>query len=103
MTTPEGRVKAKFNKEIKAIQARHPGKLFARMPVIRGMGKPLLDYLFCANGKFIAVEAKRDDTHDLTPQQKATAREMAAAGAETYKVYDEFSAMCIAAQIERYL
>ena len=48
--TPEGRIKSMMTKRLKIIQARYPGMLAYRMPVFRGMGKPLLDYLICVNG-----------------------------------------------------
>jgi len=101
MTTPEGRIKAKFNKRIKEIQARYPGRLFVRMPVTRGMGKPLLDYLFCANGKFIAVEAKRDENHKITPQQKATMAEINNAMGMVFCVCDEGTIDCVATIIDK--
>jgi len=90
--TPEGRIKAIMNRGLKDIQERHPGKLWVRMPVTRGMGRPWLDYHLCANGRTIAIEAKKDPKTDLTPQQKATKRELEAAGAVAFVVNDNETA-----------
>ena len=90
--TPEGRIKSMMTKRLKIIQARYPGMLAYRMPVLRGMGKPLLDYIVCANGQWIMIETKRSAKHDLTAQQKATMREFEAAGARVWRVYDEVTA-----------
>jgi hypothetical protein len=97
--TPEGLIKKEFNKGLKELQERY-GKLMVRMPVSRGMGKPLLDYLLCANGRFVLVEAKRDVKHDLTPQQKRTRDECLAAGGEVLVVYDATSINQILRYIE---
>lgn len=86
--TPEGKIKAKFNKGLKKLQEQHK-HLMVRMPVTRGMGKPLLDYLICAAGRFVLVEAKRDEHHGLTPQQKSTQYECICAGGLVLVVYDD--------------
>jgi hypothetical protein len=88
--TPEGKIKKKFSAGLKELKERY-GKLMIRMPVSRGMGKPLLDYLLCANGHFVLVEAKRDIYHELTPQQNATQKEAFDAGAYAWVVYDDRS------------
>ncbi len=87
--TPEGKIKAMVSRGLKDIQARHPGLLWVRMPVTRGMGRPWLDYHLCANGITVAIETKKDPKTDLTPQQKATKRELEAAGAKVFVVNDE--------------
>jgi hypothetical protein len=86
--TPEGKIKKKFSAGLKELQERY-GKLMIRMPVSRGMGKPLLDYLLCVRGLFMLVEAKRDADHELTPQQKATRLECIDAGGIVLTVYDD--------------
>jgi hypothetical protein len=100
--TPEGKIKAKFNKGLKALQERY-GNLMIRMPVTRGMGKPLLDYLLCVNGKFVMVEAKRDENHILTPQQRATCKECIGAGGTVYIIFDNVSIGEVLTKIEGYL
>ncbi len=90
--TPEGKIKAMVSRGLKDIQARHPGLLWVRMPVTRGMGRPWLDYHLCANGITVAIETKKDPKTDLTPQQKATKRELEAAGAKVFVVNDSESA-----------
>ena len=87
--TPEGRIKALVSRGLKDIQDRHPGKLWVRMPVTRGMGRPWLDYHLCANSHTVAIETKKDPKTGLTPQQKATKRELEAAGAKVFVVNDE--------------
>ena len=90
--TPEGRIKAMVSKGLKAIQKRNPGKLWVRMPVTRGMGRPWLDYHICANGLTVAIETKRDPAAKLTPQQWATYRELTLAGAKVFVVNDRDTA-----------
>lgn len=71
--TPEGKVKAK----ITAILKKHGVYYF--MPVQMGLGNKTLDYLCCHKGKFIGIEAKREDG-EPTALQLATMREIMAAG-----------------------
>ena len=101
--TPEGRIKAMVNRGLKDIQARHPGLLWVRMPVTRGMGRPWLDYHLCANGHTISIETKKDPKTDLTPQQHATKRELEAAGASVLVVNDQPSAINALLYIEAML
>lgn len=72
--TPEGTVKEKVKKVLKAAGA------YYHMPVQNGMGKPSLDFVCCHRGRFIAIETKTKKG-DLTLRQKATIDEMQAAGA----------------------
>lgn len=74
--TPEGRIKANVNKALKGLEDAYPGKIWRFMPVQRGMGKQALDYILCVNGQFVSVETKRDEKHDLTPQQQNTKRDI---------------------------
>lgn len=89
--TPEGRIKREFNKGLAILKERYPGKLWVRMPVSRGFGLPWLDYHLCVNGRTYAIEAKRDAKHDLSPQQKATKRDLEAAGARVDVICDDAS------------
>ena len=84
--TPEGKIKKLVNVGLKDIQTRHPGKVWVRMPVTRGMGKPWLDYHLCVNGQTVAIETKKDEKTPLTPQQKHTKHELEQAGAIVFKV-----------------
>jgi hypothetical protein len=100
--TPEGKIKKKFSAGLKELQERY-GKLIIRMPVSRGMGKPLLDYLLCANGHFVLVEAKRNAEHKLTPQQRVTKSEFEGAGGYVWIVYDDRSIQQVLGMIESLL
>lgn len=73
--TPEGRIKKLVNDAIHRIRASHPGMIWRFMPVQRGMGAPALDYILCVNGRFVTIETKRDEKHDMTPQQRIVALE----------------------------
>lgn len=101
--TPEGRIKREFNKGLAILKERYPGALWVRMPVSRGFGLPWLDYHMCAAGQTIAVEAKRDKKHDLSPQQQATDRELMKAGALVYVICDEITIRYALNEIEKVL
>jgi hypothetical protein len=103
MPTPENRIKKIVNKGLKAIDEQYPGKIFVRMPVLKGMGKPLLDYVICAGGHYILIETKRDKDHDLTDIQKDTMQEAMYAGALVFKVFDQETADYALAQVEQCL
>jgi hypothetical protein len=90
--TPEGRVKKIVTDGLKAIRDRHPDKITWRMPVLRGMGKPLLDYVICVAGQFVMIETKRDAKHLITAQQKEIVREFESAGGLVFIVYDKATA-----------
>lgn len=62
--TPEGRVKAKINRELKKLQ-----RLYRFMPVVNGLGAPGLDYFLCAGGWFIGLEAKAPGKKPTDRQQ----------------------------------
>lgn len=68
--TPEGRIKAKLNRELAKLQ-----RLYRFMPVQNGMGAPALDYFLCAGGWFIAVETKKPGGK-MTPRQEKTAKQI---------------------------
>jgi hypothetical protein len=90
--TPEGRIKKIVNKGLKLLQAKYPGKLWVRMPVTRGMGKPWLDYHICADGQTISIETKSNAKYVLTPMQRQTQRELQEAGAFVFVVFDHSTA-----------
>jgi hypothetical protein len=86
MATPEGRTKAKVKARIAAAWPYS----YRFCPVQNGMGSPSVDFLYCINGLFVAIETKRD-TGDLyidsntqwdkaTPRQRETLAQIATAG-----------------------
>ena len=82
--TPEGRIKAKVTKALKALP-----HVWRFMPVQNGMGSPALDYINCVNGYFVAIETKVPGKQ-LTPRQKITARLIAyEAGGTVFVVRDD--------------
>lgn len=87
MSTPEGKVKAKLNKRIKALFG---DKVYRFMPVQTGYGAPGLDYFLCANGYFISVETKAQGKKP-TPRQYTTMENIRAAGGMTFVVDNDES------------
>ena len=81
--TPEGKVKAKVNAALKPLVDK--GLVWKFMPVQTGYGTPALDYLLCANGRFIVIETK-EAGKIMTPRQEGTAEAMEAAGALVFVV-----------------
>ena len=79
MSTPEGKGKEKVKK---VFQKRG---IYYHMPVQNGMGKPTLDFIACANGKFVAVETKAPGKKP-TARQEVTMAEMRVAGAFVFVV-----------------
>ena len=75
--TEEGKVKAKIN----AILKKYP--IYEYMPVPYGLGKSSLDYLICAGGQFIAIEAKKPYA-EPTARQDETIRQIKAAGGKVF-------------------
>lgn len=55
------------------------------MPVQTGYGSPVLDYIVCIRGRFIAIETKREGGK-LTARQHEIARELVKAGALVYVI-----------------
>lgn len=95
--TPEGKIKAR----VKARIATAFPYSYRFMPVQNGMGSPALDFYYCINGQFIAIETKKD-TGDIfldwdtqwakaTPRQQQTMSEIATASGHTYVVDSESS------------
>lgn len=108
MTTPEGKVKNFVRRELDRLRQRYSDRLFIRMPPASIYGKPMLDWLIIARGFFdigraFMIETKRDEKHDLTPQQQATRREAESAGCQVFRVYDEETAIRAVGQIELWL
>ena len=86
MSTPEGRVKAKVTKALKALEPLP--HIWRFMPVQNGMGAPALDYINCVYGHFVAIETKVPGKQ-LTPRQKITARAIYKAGGTVFVVRDD--------------
>lgn len=68
--TPEGKVKAAIKKWLK-----EQGAYFF-MPVQTGYGAVTLDFLVCWNGKFVAIEAKREKGGRVSPRQSIVMEEI---------------------------
>lgn len=71
--TPEGRVKDKIKKYLKAINA------YYFMPVQMGFGAPGLDFYCCIKKRFVAIETKAEGKVP-TPRQMHTMEEIKKAG-----------------------
>ena len=82
MATPEGRVKAKVKRRLKAEFGKH---CWSFMPVQTGYGSPALDFLLCVYGWFVAIETKAPGKKP-TPLQETTIELMRAAGAMVFVV-----------------
>jgi hypothetical protein len=67
--TPEGKVKEAVKRILKEFG------VYYHMPVQNGMGKPSLDFICCAGGRFLAIETKAGKG-ELTLRQQATIAEM---------------------------
>jgi hypothetical protein len=93
--TPEGKIKAMVNAELKKFGAA----VWRFMPVQRGMGLPALDYLLCCNGHFVAIETKKDARSLLTARQQSTVHDIRASGGFVHIVYNKESCMLAMANI----
>lgn len=78
--TPEGKIKDHVKRELSRFSL-----MYRFMPVQRGMGAPALDFYYCINGLFVAVETKVPGA-DLTGRQKHTALQIAAAGGIVFAI-----------------
>jgi len=80
--TPEGKVKDKIKKVLKAHSA------YFAMPIGTGFGNAgVPDFLVCLNGEFLAIEAKAGKGKTTALQKKALA-EIEAAGGRTLVIYE---------------
>lgn len=84
VTTPEGKVKAKVNRNIKRM-IEDGYRIWKFMPVQTGMGAPALDFIVCINGWFVSLETKTDGK-DLTDRQKVVAETICNAGGLVFRV-----------------
>lgn len=82
--TPEGRVKTRLRRALKNCGV----DLWQYWPVPRGYGMATLDCLLCVRGHFVAVETKAPGKK-LTPRQKGTWGDIAAAGGNVFQVEND--------------
>lgn len=82
MSTPEGKVKDRIKKLLKAYG------VYYHMPVMNGMGAPTLDFICCFKGRFFAIEAKAPGKKP-SPRQLITIAEMEKAGAWVFVVAND--------------
>jgi hypothetical protein len=90
--TPEGKVKAKVSALLKRYGVEYA------MPVQNGMGKQMLDYVCCWQGRRLDIETKAPGNW-LTPKQCLTALNMWKAGAKVFIISNPEGL----AALERYL
>ena len=83
--TPEGKIKRAISRVLDKFKGTY---IF--MPVPGGYGPSSLDYLLCANGHFIAIEAKAPGKKP-TPRQKFIIRQITQAGGTVFVIDDERS------------
>jgi hypothetical protein len=84
--TPEGKIKARVKQEINKFGPR----VWKFMPVQTGYGSPSLDFMFCVNGYFVAIETKAK-CKKLTTRQELTKAAIENAGGLAFVVDDEES------------
>lgn len=82
MSTPEGKIKERIKALLKAFG------VYVHMPVQNGFGDPSLDFVICAGGLFLAIEAKAPGKKP-TARQELTIAAMEAAGAFVFVVSGE--------------
>lgn len=95
MATPEGKVKDMVRRKM---VAAFP-KCYRFMPVQSGMGATTLDFLYCVEGLFVAIETKAG-TKKPTPRQDYVADQITAAGGLSFVVRDEQSMDAAVADIQ---
>lgn len=84
MSTPEGKVKDMVRRKMTAAFS----KCYRFMPVQTGLGASTLDFLYCVEGLFIAIETKAG-TAKPTPRQQIVVRQIEEAGGLAFVVRDE--------------
>jgi hypothetical protein len=64
--------------------------IFCRMSVPQGYGRSGLDYEGCLAGHYFSIETKSPDPEaELTPRQRAIAKDIVAAGGRVFIISDE--------------
>jgi hypothetical protein len=84
VATPEGRIKDQVKI---AIKKAFPDS-YRFMPVQIGMGDPGLDFFYCINGLFVAIETKTPG-NKLAARQEYTAELIGKAGGLVFVVRDD--------------
>lgn len=79
MSTPEGKVKDRVKKLLRAYN------VYYHMPVMNGMGAPTLDFVCCHNGRYITIETKAPGKKP-TPRQEITMNDVRKAGGFVFVV-----------------
>lgn len=79
MATPEGKVKEKVKRVLKAHDA------YYHMPVQNGMGSPTLDFVGCHVGRYFAIETKAPGKKP-TPRQELTIDQIRQAGGKVFVI-----------------
>lgn len=78
--TPEGKVKAAVTRCIDRFKP-----IYRFMPVPYGYGPSSLDYILCANGRFVAIETKAPGKKP-TKRQKMTIEQIERAGGKVFVI-----------------
>jgi hypothetical protein len=82
--TEEGKTKAK----IKEVLDSHGESIYTYMPVPSGYGATTIDYLICADGLFVGIEAKKPGGKPTTRQEGVLER-ITQAGGTTFVIDDD--------------
>ena len=86
MTTPEGTIKGKLDRRLKALK---PLGLWYYSPQSGPHGASgIPDRVLCVAGTFVGIECKRDANHKLTPLQLKQKEWIEQAGGVYFIVYD---------------
>jgi hypothetical protein len=85
--TPEARVK----KKIRELLDSYGDKLYYYMPVPGGYGRTTIDYLICARGIFVGIEAKGRPGQGPTERQEGVIEDIRAAGGTVFVINDDGS------------
>lgn len=86
--TPEARVKNKIKKVLDVYEDR----VYTFMPVPMGYGAVTVDFLVCAAGLFIGIEAKAPGKHPTVAQEE-TLRRIIQAGGRVFVIDSEESVL----------
>ena len=92
--TPEGKVKTKIRK----VLAKYADRVYYVMNVPYGWGTSTVDYLGCADGRFFAIEAKREGGVP-TARQEGILEDIERALGKTFVISDDASL----AELDRWL
>jgi len=94
-TTPEGKIKKKIDAMLKELD------VWYFKPQAGPFGKSgVPDYIVCANGHLIGIEAKADHTKKPTLLQLQCMEKIEAAGGKCYVAYDDETIAAVASRIK---